>query len=292
MVKYWVAGHITGIFEICDNQTDPLYIGSKGAGFSINRGVITEIEDSEKGNHIYFDGVEKKEAKVSENVLNQYEKLLNVEAQTLGVNVLHSFEIPLSSGFGASAAGALSLSFCLNEFFDLGLSKEKIFQIAHIAEVIEGGGLGDVIGLYQTGWELRRKEGAPGIGISEPLIEDRKYIVATKTFGPLKTKSIIRNAKKKKNIINAGQKALSNLYKNPSVSIFAHNIQFFTERCGVETNEVKKIIEKSKELSEVYVGQIMLGNGVFVLVQKRKDLDNLLVDYSEEEVARKTVRKE
>ncbi|MHA1867198.1 MAG: pantoate kinase [Candidatus Heimdallarchaeaceae archaeon] len=291
MVKYWVAGHITGIFEICDNQTDPLYIGSKGAGFSINRGVITEIEDSEKGNHIYFDGVEKKEAKISENILNQYAKLLNVETHTLGVNVLHSFEIPLSSGFGASAAGALSLSFCLNEFFDLGLSKEKIFQIAHIAEVIEGGGLGDVIGLYQTGWELRRKEGAPGIGITEPLIEDRKYIVATKTFGPLKTKSIIKNAEKKKNIVNAGQKALIKLFTNPSVSIFAQNIQFFTERCGVETKEVKEIIENSKEMLEVYVGQIMLGNGVFVLTQKRKDLDNLLVDYFEEEIARITVLK-
>lgn len=124
--------------------------------------------------------------------------------------MFHTFEVPLSSGFGASAAGALSLSFCLNDFFDLGLSKEKIFQIAHIAEVEEGGGLGDIIGLYQAGWELRRKEGAPGIGITEPLIEDEKYIIATKAFGPLKTKDIIRNAEKKKNIINAGKKFCPN----------------------------------------------------------------------------------
>ncbi|MHA1204697.1 MAG: pantoate kinase [Candidatus Heimdallarchaeaceae archaeon] len=291
MVKYWVAGHITGIFEICDEQTNPLYVGSKGAGFSINRGIITEVEHSEDGNHVYFDEVEKKDAKVSENVLTQFAKLLKVEKQFLDINVFHTFEVPLSSGFGASAAGALSLSFCLNDFFDLGLSKEKIFQIAHIAEVEEGGGLGDIIGLYQAGWELRRKEGAPGIGITEPLIEDEKYIIATKAFGPLKTKDIIRNAEKKKNIINAGKKVLSKLYVNPSVSVFARNIQFFTEKCGLETVEVKEIVEQSKEYSELYVGQIMLGNGVFVLAKKRKELEKLLVNFIEEKIAKNTVRK-
>ena len=59
-VSYWVASHLTGIFEIRDGSKDLLRQGSRGAGFSINRGVITTVERVSRPNvEIYFDGYKK-----------------------------------------------------------------------------------------------------------------------------------------------------------------------------------------------------------------------------------------
>lgn len=59
----------------------------------------------------------------------------------------------------------------------------------------------------------------------------------------------------------------------------------------METAKVKEIVEQSKDYSELYVGQIMLGNGVFVLAKKRKELEKLLVNFIEEKITKNTVRK-
>ena len=45
-IEFWVASHLTGLFEINDQSTNLLEIGSRGAGISIERGVKTTISES------------------------------------------------------------------------------------------------------------------------------------------------------------------------------------------------------------------------------------------------------
>ncbi|MHA1401499.1 MAG: pantoate kinase [Candidatus Heimdallarchaeaceae archaeon] len=294
MTEYWVAGHITGIFEICDQYSDPLYKGSKGAGFSISRGVKTRVQFSDdKRNHIFFNDKELpiENANVSYSVLRRYlGEFFSKSEIDFGINIYHNFSIPLSSGFGASAAGALGLSFALSDFFDLNLEERQIYQIAHVAEVLEGGGLGDIIALFHGGWELRVKEGAPYIGKVIDLKEDVKYIVATLSFGELKTKAIIRDEVKKKLITKAGRKALLSLKETPTVSSFARRIKNFTLASGILTPEVEEVIQKFKDANGLHLGQIMLGNGLIILAEKEAVLQDI-PGIKIESICKETVKK-
>ena len=57
-VSYWVAAHLTGIFEIKDSSDNLLKKGSRGAGLSINRGVRTAVRRTEaQETEIFFDGI-------------------------------------------------------------------------------------------------------------------------------------------------------------------------------------------------------------------------------------------
>ena len=47
MISVFVPSHITGFFSILDNE-DPLLKGSLGAGVLLDKGVITEIDESDE----------------------------------------------------------------------------------------------------------------------------------------------------------------------------------------------------------------------------------------------------
>ncbi|MCK4897043.1 MAG: GHMP kinase, partial [Candidatus Heimdallarchaeota archaeon] len=155
MTNYWVASHISGLFAIYDENIDPLKRGSRGAGFSISRGTTTKVRFSEDNeNHFFFNRkeVEANLANISSFVLKHFLELAQLNNQSdFGVSIHHEFEIPISAGYGASASGAISCAFALNDLLKSNLSEQELYQIAHTAEIIEGGGLGDVLALHKGG---------------------------------------------------------------------------------------------------------------------------------------------
>ncbi len=56
------------------------------------------------------------------------------------------------------------MAFALNKALETNLSRTKIGQIAHNAEIHCKTGLGTVLSSYHGGFEIRTKHGAPGIG--------------------------------------------------------------------------------------------------------------------------------
>lgn len=286
MSKFWVASHITGIFTIEDDHPNPLHKGSLGAGFSISRGTTTWVEFSnDNKNHYYFNGteVDSDKANISSDVVAYFQKL-----SMHPVCVYHEFEVPLSCGFGASASGAIGCSLALNELFKTNLDTKELYQIAHEAEVVNGGGLGDVIGLLQGGWEYRIKAGAPNIGEARNILEN-SYKVATITTGPIETKSVIRSDKWKEQINKFGKLFLSDFFTEPSISKFATVAQQFAITSYLATPEVLQLIQDLKD-EECFVSQIMLGNGVF-LIYKDKSVLSKIDNYIEEEICYNTVKK-
>ncbi len=292
MTSYRVASHITGFFSIHDEHPDPLFRGSRGAGFSISRGITTRVEFSDdKKNHFYFNNneVSSEIANVTNNVLKQFLILLKLEKERdFGISIFHEFDVPLSCGFGASASGALGCSFALNDLLGINLEEKTLYGIAHIAEINEGGGLGDILSLYQGGWEFRSKEGAPFIGQAENIVQNG-YKIATVTFGEISTKSIIKSKEWKEKINVVGDHFVDCIVNEPSIINFAKMSKEFSLGTLLVTPD---IIEFYEELSadDVLVSQIMLGNGVFILYDKPSNLpkmDNLI----EEEICFKTVKK-
>jgi pantoate kinase len=292
MISYWVASHITGFFTIHDEHPDSLFRGSRGAGFSISRGTTTRVEFSDdKKNHFYFndDEVSSEIANVTNNVLNQFLTLMKpINANVDGITIYHNFEVPLSCGFGASASGALGCSFALNDLLDINLEEKTLYGIAHIAEIDEGGGLGDILSLYQGGWEFRSKEGAPFIGKAENIVQN-SYKIATATFGEIATKSIIKNKEWKEKINIVGNHFVDCIINEPTIINFAKMSKEFSLGTLLVTPEIIDIYEKNTK-ENVLISQIMLGNGVFILYDKPSHLQEI-DDLKEEEICFKTVKK-
>ncbi|OLS30837.1 MAG: Pantoate kinase [Candidatus Heimdallarchaeota archaeon AB_125] len=292
MSKFWVASHITGIFTIDDEAEDHIHKGSRGAGFSINRGTTTWVEESDDSkNHIFFNNQEVSvdQAKISNHILNHYQKAVGKHRdKNHGVSLFHEFEVPIACGFGASASGAIGSCLAFNEFYDLDFPEVLTYNLAHSVEVEYGGGLGDVAGVIQGGWECRLKPGSPFIGETRNLLENN-YHVATITFGEITTKSIIKNDNWKKQINKVGELFLAELLEEPTISNFAIASKQFSITSMLATPEVTETMRELED-SEILVGQIMLGNGVFLIYKNRSDLSGL-ENFIEEEICYKTVKK-
>jgi pantoate kinase len=268
-VSYWVASHLTGIFEIRDNSCDLLRKGSRGAGLSINRGVITTVRKTiDPGFEVFFDG--KIRLRTEAAVTKQIVELLLPEKQRSNLRIEHTFQVPLSSGYGASAAGAVGAAFAINDLLELGLTKLELFQIAHRAEVITKSGLGDVIGLYQGGLEIRLREGAPGVGKTMPFKNIDRWKVATVHLGTLPTSEVLSNHHKRKIVNNAAREVISELIQSPTFSNFVTQSVTFTVEANLWSNRLSECI---KNLPESVIGsQIMLGEAFFIFYHDDADL--------------------
>lgn len=268
-ISYWVAAHLTGIFQIKDENNDLLKCGSRGAGVSINRGVKTTASKSKNSTvKFFFNGIEieRGNAVVSSKVV---EILIPSRLQT-GFKLNYKFETPISSGYGASAAGAVGTAFAINDLFNLGKNNMELFQIAHQAEVLTKSGLGDVIGLFQGGLEIRTKEGAPGFGKTLPIKNSNRWKIATVHLGSLKTSTILSNPQKREAVNVAGEKLIKDLISNPTMDNFVVLAADFTEKVNLWSPRLKKYI---KNLPENIIGaQIMLGESMFLFYQHENDL--------------------
>ncbi|MFX1517741.1 MAG: hypothetical protein ACFFC6_15670 [Promethearchaeota archaeon] len=277
-VSYWVASHLTGIFEIRDTSKDILQKGSRGAGFSINRGVITtarKAKDSDCG--IFFDG--KKMPEIEATVTTQIIELLVPEKDRANLRIEHTLQVPLSSGYGASAAGAVGAAYAINDLLELGLTKLDLFQIAHRAEILTKSGLGDVIGLYQGGFEIRLREGAPGVGETTSYNNPDEWKVATVHLGTLPTSEVLSNHHKRKMVNEAGREVISELLLSPDFTNFIKQTVIFTTKVNLWSSMLRNCI---RNLPKSVIGsQIMLGEAFFIFYHEDSDLEDITIHYSQ-----------
>ena len=261
----FVPGHVTGFFNI-ENHDVSLKNGSCGAGFLLSRGVKTTISPA---NRLTID-VNKGDETVIEEVLN----ILEVESE---FKITQDIQLPIGAGFGTSAASALSLTLTINEFLDLGYSMDLCGQIAHMAEINLGGGLGDVIAQTGKGLVLRTKPGAPGIGEIKSFRQD--VFIAYKTFGPIKNEDIISDSHHREVISQSGLKYLELFEKESTLDNFLSFSNKFAHETNLMTEEVENLINYFNSSSDILGSSMaMLGNTVFAFAYDEETFKNLNID--------------
>ena len=220
-MKAWVPSHITGFFA-AKRQDDPRLSGSIGCGLCLDLGATTSIEGSEE-TEIFLNGV------VSEAPVTRY---VVEELAKEPVRVKTELDMPFGSGFGASGAGALGCAYALNAYFDLGLTTNQAAAVAHVAEVTNRTGLGDVIAQNAGGMVMRLEPGAPGTGridrIPVPPLKVN-YVVR----GPISTRDVLTDEALMKAINQAGVAALKELLKRPTLQDFMRLSRRFTVQSGL-----------------------------------------------------------
>ena len=273
-VTAFSPGHITGLFQICDQPTDLLFKGSRGAGVSISNGVTTKVslKSSPKSSfEIRINEKPTNSAKVSEDTINAFLSRVGEDYEIL---VDHEVTVPIGSGFGSSGAGALSLALALNEALKIGLSRMESAQIAHISEVKCKTGLGTVIAETFGGVEIRVAPGAPGIGEIEPIPLDNDYAVVCLNFGNLSTKKILSDRKMRYRINKSGKKLVDRLTANLNPTDFMALSRSFAEELGLISQRVRKVLEETDNLG-VTCSMAMLGETIFSLI-KRDETEQIL----------------
>lgn len=231
VARAFSPGHITGFFEIPAGHAGPLYMGSRGAGFSVDRGIATTVHlyEGRPGSRILINGrgAKPREVEVSQWVVDQY--LKNADRPYF-VKVEHEIEIPVGFGLGSSGAAALSLSYALNRALGSRLTTVEAAQLAHMAEIACRTGLGTVIAEYAGGFEMRTGAGAPGIGAVESIpLGGHKAVILC--ISPISTKAFL--AGKMGEINGLGGKMLQKLARSRNVDDFLSMSFQFAQTLGL-----------------------------------------------------------
>ena len=270
-MSVFVPGHVTGFFNI-ENHESKLKNGSCGVGFLLTKGVKTTIIDSDRFEYEVNLG--------DDTIIREVLGILNLNDTNF--KIIQDIQLPIGAGFGTSAASALSLTLALNDFLNLGYSNELCGQIAHMAEVNLGAGLGDVIAQTGNGLVLRTKPGAPGIGEIKSFNHD--VYIAYKTFGPIETSEIITDPNHKKIISEVALKYLELFEEEPTLDNFLEFSNKFSRETNLMSDEVKKQIEYFESMDDILGSSMaMLGNTVLALsynedVFKTLNIEELHVD--------------
>lgn len=261
----FVPSHITGFFEIIDNQ-NLLKKGSRGAGIVMDKGVITKTKISDgNGIKIKINGQnDPRNATITEKTIEIIKREYNLDNKKIMIK--HDVDVPIGAGFGTSAAFALGTALGISNILKLPLTFNAAAQIAHIAEVEMKSGLGDVIGEISGGMVLRLKEGAPGIGSTDKILlnESEELFIISKTLGEIKTADIIEDPVCKERINSIGRNLLLKLIKYPQPENLMNLSKKFAEKTGLMSSEVSEIV-KILEEETVGASMAMLGNTAFAI---------------------------
>jgi pantoate kinase len=262
VARAFVPGHITGLFRIFDEQENPLYRGSTGAGFCVSIGTHTTVkvvdhsgpEISTKYNGKQVD------ARVTRAVV---QRLTREYGSTLKVEIEHESDLPIGAGFGASGAGALGTALALGFILDSSIDMEWAASFAHYAEVENHTGLGDVISQAKGGTEIRVRPGAPGVGVVAGFpVESFLNVVLAGAPG-LETSEVLTNPERRGCINAAGDSLISTLVENPTFDSFIHCAREFSGRIGLETERVAAALLDLEKEGLVNSSMVMLGDSVF-----------------------------
>ncbi|NHK31228.1 MAG: hypothetical protein FK730_07745 [Asgard group archaeon] len=261
-----VPAHITGLFQILQND-DPLQMGSRGAGFSIENLVLTKVTWKETPNKkpvITYNG-KIIDGRVSLEVALKFEKYWKDN----GLIIEHSSQLPIQGGFGTSGAGALGTAFAINELFKINKTPIELGQIAHVAEVNCRTGLGDVISQLQGKAEIRLKPGAPGIGVISNLKWPQNQQVLSVFLGTLSTKDVITNQEQIKKINYTAEEMLQKLESNPTLDLFLEFSYEFASESNLIFGRMKELVELIRK-EDFKSSMVMLGESVFVVDVKEQ----------------------
>lgn len=253
--KAFAPANISCIFKIYEHK-EPRWMGSYGVGFTLNEGVIAEVSKA-KRTEIVFDN----NSINFPTVRSVVDKLTKKK-----VRIYIKSKLPLGCGFGLSGASALAAAYAVNDLLKLNKSNKELAIIAHIAEVENKTGLGDVVNQYYGGFCVKFK---PSSYFIVEKITLKNIDVYCKYYGKLSTKAIITNLKIRHKINDSATIALN---KIKQLLKSDKNIQFrdiikiskeFSVNSGLlkdkKTMETIKKIEKNNG----HASMIMLGNAVF-----------------------------
>lgn len=246
-------GHITGFFQICEHD-EILRTGSRGAGMCITLGARSHVDcvEGEGRIEVTING-SRERAPVTVQAIASI-----LQGRRLDVRVSTQHDLPVSQGFGMSAAGAISATLALAEVLDL--SMEEALRASHEAEILHRSGLGDVAALSRGGIVFRRREGLPPFGRVDRIAHEVELVIGV-VGPPIITSSVLGEEGLRRRINRVGAECVSCFESSPTLATLFRLSREFVCRTGLMSQEVKDALGAIDAYGPA--SMVMLGNSIF-----------------------------
>ena len=260
MVKAFAPGNISCVFKVIPHA-DATRMHSLGMGFTVKEGVEVIVSEHHEA-RVLFNG-----QSIDFPTVQAVADRLIRNTGAAGMKVDITSPLPLGCGFGLSGAASLATAYALNELLHLHKDAETLAMVAHVAEVENRTGLGDVCSQYHGGCLVKLTEGAPLVADRLPITEQPIYY---RYFGPIQTSEVLGNREQTIRINRAADAALSVLQTltsaKPNTELFNACFEV-SKRFSVESGLLSdaRVIETIEQIEAEggVASMIMLGNGVF-----------------------------
>ena len=236
-------------------HVDPEKMHSLGFSFTVSQGVTVMVSEANEGSITFNDWpIEFPTVKAVAEKLS--DRPLRIEIAS---------PLPLSCGFGLSGASALATAYATNTLLYLDMSDEALAKIAHIAEVENLTGLGDVCAQFHGGCLVKVRKGDPlaaqQLGVPEQAVYYRY-------FSPIHTRDVLSDPDQKRAINEAADSVLAQfaeLTRQETVQFddcLRLSLKFARESGLLRDPQVRETIN-AVEAQGGCASMIMLGNAVF-----------------------------
>ncbi len=252
--RAFAPGHVTGVFAPGTSGRDPRGRGSVGAGIVLDAGVTAHAEwRPGPGRRIRVSADVALPLPISEEVAR---RLVGPASGTLDVRLVHA--LPVGQGFGSSAAGATATALAVARV--IGRPRARAIEVAHLADLFGGGGLGGVAAILGGGLEVRVRPGIPPFG----AVVRRPYpgrILVGVVGGPMPTSAVLRSARTLDRIASAADR-LGRLGRTPDVGRFWDASEAFTDRVGLAPRALTDVVRALRRRG-ARAAQAMFGRSFF-----------------------------
>lgn len=253
MISAFCPGHVSCVFQPV-TSFNVMSTGSRGIGIRLDRGATASVEPRDDGVvNIYLDGIQ------STAIITRMAAEILAPGQGFDIRIEN--DLPVSQGFGMSAAGSLAAALCIADLS--GKSRTDAFKAAHVAEVDGGGGLGDVAAIVAGGdVPVRTVAGLPPFG----KVENADFSIGRLTLavigGEMRTESVLADPVSVARVREAAKAAMESFISDPTYDNLYAVSNTFSSESGLESPAVRRVIERLKERG-FRAGMCMLGNSVF-----------------------------
>ncbi len=250
----FAPAHVTGLFAVHDDHADPAGRGSRGAGWCINQGAWASVEEADAV-EAQVDG---RPAPVTQAAL----KRLADEGDAAVSASIH-LDLPTGQGFGMSAAGTLAA--CLAACDVLDLEPEAALTATHLAEVEAGSGLGDAMGSWLGGGEVRLAPGIPPFGTAMRIEPGDQEFLFCVLGDAVPTSRIITDPAWKQRTKDWGDGAVDRILeagREHAWSTLLRESSVFSTMLGLMPERMEQLGGKLPE--DARWGQVMLGSTMWV----------------------------
>ncbi|MCE4601711.1 MAG: hypothetical protein F7B18_00850 [Desulfurococcales archaeon] len=147
--------------------------------------------------------------------------------------------LPPGAGYSVSASTSLAAGLALAQARSIPLY--RVFRAAHVAEVLESTGLGDVLAIScGVGIVLRRRHGPPGMGEADCIPLPPGIGILSFNVGSRHTRELIKEASAYR---DTAWRRLARILDEPSLEVFIEESQAFTLDIGAQ-----KVFPRWREL--------------------------------------------
>jgi pantoate kinase len=258
--------------------SDLTHVGATGGGYILSKGVKTRATrfngSTSRAVRIVVNGDPYYQAKTTGLALQMLVDAAKPRFGTLLVE--QTVDVPIGYGFGASAASALSAVYAASAALGIDLPRRKVAYFAHAADILSQTGLGTVSVIYgSAGAGAIIRAGGPGIARFLKIPVPKRLKIVTASIAPYPKSVALSSQKLRARINQYGDEALMSIQNHPDLETLAEAGRVFTNRVGLKTREVGRLMETAMSNGAISASQNMIGYAIHALVME-PDLETLV----------------